>query len=88
LALFSNSFKNLAELDLSGSTVSEQQLELVAELVGLRVLRLAKTAISDRGVEQLASLSNLETLDLTGTAISPVVLQRLSQKLKQLQIVQ
>jgi hypothetical protein len=58
--------RQLQELDLrsQGRRISDDTLEPILELRGLRVLRLSQTCLSDEGVARLAALRQLRELDL------------------------
>lgn len=81
-------FPSLRELDIGTSqrtdsglwsvSVTDSNIQSIAELTHLEVLRLNRTAISDRGIAQLSRLTNLHTLDLSGTSISYVGVESLS----------
>lgn len=56
--------KQLRELDLSNTEVSDQGLAVIAQLPRLETLQLAGTKITDEGVAQLAGLKHLRELNL------------------------
>ena len=58
------SFKELQTLDLSGTFMSESDLNPLLELRQLRTLRLRHATLSRTGFKILARLDRLETLDL------------------------
>lgn len=61
----------LAELDLSGTAVTDRVAATLGRFVNLRVLRLGYTAVGDGTVAALAKLAKLEVLVLTGTQVTP-----------------
>ncbi|HEY1108475.1 MAG TPA: c-type cytochrome domain-containing protein [Opitutaceae bacterium] len=64
----------LAELDLSGTAVTDGAGATLSRLVNLRVLRLGYTAVGDGTVAALEKLAKLEVLVLTGTEATPASL--------------
>ncbi|MEO1261186.1 MAG: c-type cytochrome domain-containing protein [Bacteroidota bacterium] len=57
-------------LNLGNSTVSDNDLKIIAQLTNLSRLRLENTQISDVGLEHLTALNNLESLNLFGNKIT------------------
>jgi len=62
-------------LNLSGTTITNDDLEIVAQLPNLTRLRLDKTDVGNAGVTQLKALENLEYLNLFGTNVDNEVLE-------------
>ncbi len=69
--------KQLRELDLNGSQVTDAGLKVLGqELPALETLKLSGTAVTDAGLtESLALMESLKRLDLRGTKVSPEVLK-------------
>src|SRR5262245_13582471 len=55
--------KDMRELDLRRSRVTDAGLKHLAALTNLKVLSLWYTQVTDVGLKELAPLENLETLD-------------------------
>jgi len=73
--------RDLTYLDLSSSSVTDEQLGFVGNLPPLQKLYLARTEISDGGLDELRSLRQLRVLDLSHTSVTPaglVILDDLS----------
>ena len=68
----------LAELDLSGSTIVDADLASVGRLRHLTRLSLDRTGIGDAGLANLDSLRHLEYLNLYGTAVTDAGLASLA----------
>lgn len=71
---------NVVELNLGGSDVTNDGLEIVGQMTNLTHLHLNNTTTTDAGVTHLADLYQLEYLNLFGTAVtdeSLLVLRRL-----------
>jgi sulfur relay (sulfurtransferase) complex TusBCD TusD component (DsrE family) len=64
-------------MDLARTTVSDPDLNIVAQLSSLRRLNLEYTAITNRGLMALSPLSNLHYLNLVGTKITGEGLQHI-----------
>ncbi len=62
--------KELEELDLSHSDISDEGMRLLAGLPRLENLCLWDTLITDIGINELHSLENLRTLNLSETQVS------------------
>jgi hypothetical protein len=62
--------RTLAELDLRGTKVNDDDLAAIAALPNLRSLGLRGTAITDQGVRSLHGFHGLEVLELRGTAVT------------------
>ena len=76
-------FENLNELDLSGSSVVDQELNELAVLNRLATLRLIATHVSDAGLLAIEKLPNLRTLYLSRSQVSDAGIAKLKQKLPQ-----
>lgn len=74
---------NVAELDLSRSTITDDQMGVMME-VGLQVFLfkfdLSQTAVTDAGFEKLDNLRFLSYLNLTGTKVTPAAVERFKHK--------
>ena len=57
-------------LQMANADVSDETLQLLAEMQQLRELDLNDSAVTDSGLEILSTLTSLETLRLRGTGIS------------------
>lgn len=79
------SFPSLEVLRLDKSTLNDDLLHLVGDILTLKELSLADTRVTDAGLKHLGKLEQLEQLDLSGTRITNEGLQQLVplQKLKQ-----
>lgn len=62
--------KQLLWLKLGNSTLSDQQLEIIANLSSLTRLSLERTAITDKGILALQKLSSLQYINLVGTKVT------------------
>jgi len=69
--------KNITELDLSQTKISDKALSTVVYLENLTRLDLHDTAISDKGMYYLSGLKNLRYLNLYGTKVSNSGVQHL-----------
>jgi hypothetical protein len=73
----------IAELDLSKSTVTDDQLAKVNEVeIGslLVKLDLSHTAVTDAGLDKLTNLLVLGNLNLTGTKATPAGVERFRKR--------
>jgi hypothetical protein len=70
-----------------GTALSDQSLEVVGRLRGLRVLDLSGTLVTDAGVGQLGGLKQLQQLDVTGAAVSEKGVADLGRMLPKCRIV-
>jgi uncharacterized membrane protein len=70
-------------LNLAGTQLTDDDLELISQLKNLRKLRIENNSISDKGLISLEGLEYLESLNLYGTGISDAGLGSLA-KLKEL----
>src|SRR4051794_29697074 len=74
---------HVAELDLSGSTVTDDQLAKLNEPdVGTLLIRLdlSNTAVTDAGLAKLTDLYVLLNLKLVGTKVTPAGVQRFKEQ--------
>ena len=73
-------------LNLSETGITDESLEVVAQLPNLMRLRLEKNPITDEGLKQLSNLQHLEYLNLYGTQVTDEGMKHLEQlsKLKKL----
>ena len=60
----------LKELDLRGTSVTDDELKHLRRLPSLRKLLLSDTRVGDRGMEHVKHLRGLEKLNLYGTRVS------------------
>jgi hypothetical protein len=74
---------HLHVLNLSGLTLTEDDIQTIASMHQLRELNLRKTNLQDKDLAQLTGLWRLESLDLSDTAVSDAALPIL-QKLRNL----
>jgi uncharacterized membrane protein len=65
-------------LDLARTTITDEHLKTIGQLLSLRRLNVQNTAISDLGIMALAPLPELQYLNLVGTNISDKGLKDLS----------
>ena len=70
LSLVSSLKPQVIWLDLSRTTIADQQLPLIGELGRLRRLNLQYTPVSDEGLASLSPLGELQYLNLAGTRVS------------------
>jgi len=61
---------NIAELDLSRTSVTDASMEYVGSFARMTKLNLASTKVGDAGVAKLTGLKSLDWLNLYGTEIS------------------
>ncbi|MCA9804619.1 MAG: protein kinase [Cyanobacteria bacterium HKST-UBA02] len=71
--------KNLALLDLSGTTISDESMKSFASLEKLQALMLDSTAVTDRGLEMLEG-TPAGAIYLRNTAVTPAGLKRLIER--------
>jgi internalin A len=67
--------RNLKNLNLSGTLVTDTGLMHLSGLKSLEVLKLSKARVSDGSVHTLAGLRNLVRLDLSGTLVGDGIAQ-------------
>jgi mono/diheme cytochrome c family protein len=65
---------NLAEMDLTGSPITDAGMEVIAAMVNLQQLNLRGTAITDVGAARLEALSWLVSINFYGTKITDATL--------------
>ncbi len=70
--------RDLIELDVRGSRVTDASLASVGQLPNLRRLGVGRCQITDAGLEKLVGLIKLEGIDLSGTLITDDGLRSLS----------
>jgi Leucine-rich repeat (LRR) protein len=73
----------LDSLNASGTDITDEQLEMVAQISSLGDLQLQDTAITDKGVQTISRLSNLTSLYLSGSKVTSACLADVA-KLKKL----
>jgi hypothetical protein len=73
-------------INLSGSTVTDDDLKLLSEFTKLQNLDLSQTGITDRGLEFLHALTTLKHLNLTDAEVTDAGVERLRQALPDLKI--
>jgi hypothetical protein len=73
--------KRVAELDLSKSSITDEQMQRLNE-VPAYILRLdlSHTAVTDAGLAKMTHLYALTTLNLAGTTATPAGVQRLQDR--------
>jgi len=75
----------VSELDLSRSTVTDDQLGLITQLgIATLVLKfdLSNTGITDAGLERLEHLAVLTQMNLAGTKVTPAGVERFKKQRK------
>lgn len=72
-------FANLKTIDFADTSLSDGELEQLAEFGRLQILRLNNTLVTDAGVERLTALSHLEELYLPGTRVTDACLDSLGR---------
>ncbi len=73
--------KNLSELDLSGTDISDQSLQNITGLSHLTSLSIQDTNVGDKGAEYLCRIKSLQSLSVRNTHISPEYVARLRRAL-------
>jgi MFS family permease len=63
-------FRDLTELDLSGSQVTDEVVAIVSQFPKLKSLDLSNTAITDQGIELIVSTLQLDHISVANTGIS------------------
>ena len=61
---------NIAELDLSKTSITDASLAYIGSFARITKLNLANTQVSDAGIAKLVDLKNLDWLNLYGTQVS------------------
>jgi hypothetical protein len=74
---FLSNLKELRELQLIGTRVSESELNLLTKLTQLNRLLLQGMQLTDTGLQHLSQLSNLQTLFISGRGITDTGLEHL-----------
>ena len=82
--------KQLIWLKLGNSTLSDQQMEIIASLSSLTRLSLERTAITDKGILALQKLVSLQYINLVGTKVTAKGMAQLKalNKLEQIYLYQ
>ncbi len=62
--------EGLVDLDLAGTSVTDQSIEILSGMEHLRILSLAETQITDAAMPVISQLSKLERLNLFGVPIT------------------
>jgi serine/threonine protein kinase len=70
---------NLRDLNLRGTAMTNEDLDLVAQFSGLEVLWLGMTKVDDDGLQKLVGLQSLRVLDLRETAVTGAGLEQVAQ---------
>ena len=73
------SFGRITTVCFNGDTVSDESLELLAQLDYLTILSFAGTNVSDKDMAIIAGFRDLRCLDLNKTSISDAAVSHLSQ---------
>ena len=74
-------FSKVTLVDLSGSDVTDAELEHLSGLTRLNFLFLHDTQVTDAGLEHLNGLKNLVILYLNGTQVTPEGVKKLQKAL-------
>ena len=77
---------HLESLTLDSTNITDKGLRHLAELKSLRVLCLTHTAVTDAGLEWLGRLENLQRLELANTRVTEAGVNRLKQRLPNLDV--
>ena len=72
---------DIASLDLTGTDIVDNQLDIVAKTRSVSELNLSSTKITDAGLEHLHGLRSLKLLKLTNTSVSTHAIERLKRAL-------
>ncbi len=70
-------FKNLKDLYLSNTPLTDEDMKVIADLRGVTKLRLDNIAISDAGLLEIGRMKGLTLLSLSGTKITDAGLRNL-----------
>ena len=70
---------NIAELDLSRTSITDASLEYIGAFARMTKLNLASTKVGDAGVAKLVNLKNLDWLNLYGTQVTDAGLPSIAQ---------
>ena len=79
---------SITSLDLTGSSIVDDQLSLVAKTGTVTELNLTSTKVTDAGMEELYELRALKKLTLTNTSVSKPAVEALKRKLPGLDVQQ
>jgi hypothetical protein len=71
--------RNIASLNLAGTHVTKQGMQIVGSMANLQRLRIERTSITDAGLLPLAGLKKLNYLNLHSTAVTSAGLKALSE---------
>jgi hypothetical protein len=77
---------NVSELDLSRTTVTDDQLGLISEIgLGTLLLKfdLSHTGVTDAGLDKMQGFLLLSELNLTGTKVTPAAVERFKKARQQ-----
>ena len=77
----------LEELNLIGTQVGDQGMELIKQLPTLKVLHLGRTPISDTGLQKLHSLKSLSHIYLNQTKVTNKGIAKLKEALPNVKVV-
>ena len=77
--------RQIKELDLGGSSVTDAGMENIKPLVRLEVLTLGDTSVGDIGLRNIETLSRLRKLELGGVASSRTLGSRVASRLGRLE---
>ena len=77
---------HLESLTLDSTNITDKGLRHLAELKSLRKLCLTRTAVTDAGLEWLGRLENLQRLELANTRVTEAGVNRLKQRLPNLDV--
>ena len=70
---------NIAELDLSRTSVTDESLNYIASFARLTKLNLANTKVGDDGIAKLVNLKKLDWLNLYGTQVTDAALPSIAK---------
>jgi uncharacterized membrane protein len=71
--------QQLVWLNLSYTSVTDDQMKALSKLRNLRVLNLNNTAISDAGLSQISTLDELRSLSVVGTRVTDASIETLTK---------
>ncbi len=78
LALLAPLARNVAQLNLGRSKITDAGLDAVAKLTALETLDVRSTGVTDAGLGKLTTLKKLTTLNLTNTGVTDAGLGKLA----------
>ena len=70
---------NIAELDLSRTSITDASLEHIASFARLTKLNLSNTKVGDEGIAKLVNLKKLDWLNLYGTEVTDAALPSIAK---------